>query len=51
MVQETFTELANDHKRTIITWIQSHRGIEGNESRLFSHRGNNRRIQHPNPTP
>ena len=31
MVQETYTELINDHKQIIITWIPSHQGREGNE--------------------
>ena len=31
MVQETYTELTNDHKQITITWIPSHQGIEGNE--------------------
>ena len=31
MVQQTYTELTNDHKQIIITWIPSHQGIEGNE--------------------
>ena len=55
MIQETYTELTNDHKQIIITWIPSYQGIEGNEkSRLLSQRSNNRpnkRSQHLNPTP
>ena len=31
MVQETYTDLTNNHKQIIITWIPSHQGIEGNE--------------------
>ena len=31
MVQKTYTELSNDHKQIIITWIPSHQGIKGNE--------------------
>ena len=31
MVQETYTELTNDHKQTIIAWIPLHQGIEWNE--------------------
>ena len=31
MIQETYTELTNDYKEIIITWILSHEGIEGNE--------------------
>ena len=55
MVQETYTELTNDHKQIIITRIPSHQGIGGNEKgRLLSQRSNNKpnkRSQRSNPTP
>ena len=35
IIQETYTELTNDHEQIIITWIPSHQGIEGNEKADF----------------